>query len=129
MANDIITEDNNEGKLELLTIITKSLQILSSFVLLIVIVSFTIIKIKARRNKPAMVSFSNTRKGKGTMTNVINESTGKEIHLQRGVHVTPTSEQKISAHSPKMKIFVVYNPNSNPNFYLHNRMNWFKNFD
>ncbi len=116
-------------KLELLTIITRTLQILSSFVLLIVIVSFTVIKIKAQRSKPAMVSFSNTRKGKGAMTNVINENTRKEIHLGRDGQVTPVSAQKLSTRSSKMKVFAVYNPNSNPNFYLHNRMNWFKNFD
>jgi hypothetical protein len=125
LSQKITTRD----KLELLTIITRTLQILTSFVLLIVIVSFAIIKIKARKNKPAMISISNIRKGKEAMTNLIKENPSKEIHFSRDVQLTSTSSQKISTHLPKMKIFAVYNPNSNPNFYLHNRMNWFKNFD
>lgn len=29
----------------------------------------------------------------------------------------------------KTKIYAVYNPKSNPNFYLHSKLNWYKNFD
>ena len=31
--------------------------------------------------------------------------------------------------SKRMKIYAVYNPDNNPNFYLHNKLNWYKNFD
>ena len=38
-------------------------------------------------------------------------------------------EIKNSDKSKRMKAYVVYNPESNPHFHLHNKLNWYMHFD
>lgn len=117
--------------MELLTIITRTLQILSSFVLIVIVFSFVTIKVKSRRNKKGMFNFSNSREGKITMSEgnstIVNHKS--EVLLDNKTLSSNSRDSKNSERSKKMKIYAVYNPNSNPNFYLHNKLNWYKNFD
>jgi len=117
--------------LELLTIITRTLQIFSSFVLIVIIFSFVSIKIKSRRNKKGMFNFSNSREGKIIMSErnstIIDHKS--DVHLDNKTLSSNSRDSKRFERSKRMKIYAVYNPDSNPNFYLYNRLNWYKNFD
>jgi len=117
--------------LELLTIITRTLQILSSFILMVIVFSFLTIKVKSRRNKKGMLNFSNAREEKFIMSegisNIANQKS--EVFLNNKTLSSTGKNSNGSDRSKKMKIYAVYNPDSNPNFYLHNKLNWYKNFD
>lgn len=117
--------------MELLTIITKTLQIFSSFVLIVIFFSFVTIKIKSRVNKNGMLIFSNPKEGnkamqKGISTTVINDS---DTIIDNNTSSNLNTEAKNSNNRKKIRIYAVYNPNSNPNFYLHNKLNWFRDFN
>ena len=117
--------------MELLTIITRTLQIFSSFVLIVIFFSFVTIKIKSRVNKNGMLIFSNPNEGKKAMQKeisitAINDS---DTILDKGASSSLNAEIKNSDERKKIRIYAVYNPNSNPNFYLHNRLNWFRDFN
>lgn len=117
--------------MELLTIITRTLQILSSFVLLVIVFSFIAIKVKSKRSRKRIHNFSKPRKDTLAMFEGISSTINKkpEVFFE---HQTPSSENKDSKSShrkTKTKVYAVYNPDSNPNFYLHNKLNWYKNFD
>jgi hypothetical protein len=51
-----------------------------------------------------------------------------EIFL-RNNELNHGEELKNSDKNKRMKAYVVYNPESNPHFYLHNKLNWYKHFD
>jgi hypothetical protein len=117
--------------LELLTIITRTLQILSSFVLIVIIFSYVTIKVKSRNNKRGILNFSNPEEGKITMSEGISTKINKisDIFTDDKTALSYSGELKNSDKRKKMKIYAVYNPDSNPNFYLHNKLNWYKDFD
>jgi hypothetical protein len=78
-----------------------------------------------------MFNFSNSREGKmnsseGNPTNVNHKS---EVLLNHKTLSSSGRDSKSSERSKRMKIYAVYNPDCNPNFYLHNKLNWYKNFD
>jgi hypothetical protein len=117
--------------LELLTIITRTLQIFSSFVLIVIFFSFVTIKVKTRKNKKGMSNFSNQQEGEMIMSDIISENikNKSDVFLNSNNLDIMSSESKNSVFKKKIKIYTVYNPHSNPNFYLHNKLNWYKNFD
>lgn len=118
-------------KLELLTIITRTLQIFSSFVLIVIVFSFVTIKMKTRKNKKGMLNFSNQQEGEMSMSELISTNpNNKPEEFFHSKNLTgKSSESKNSTFKKKIKIYAVYNPESHPNFYLHNKLNWYKNFD
>lgn len=124
-----ITEEYKRVKLELLTIISKILQIVSSFILIAAVIAFVSIKIKNKNNK-SIINFSNPLEGVNNMSeqnsnSVENKSTDQKAE---GNSSSNTKEKPLGG-AKKMKVYAVYNPDENPNFYLHNRLNWYKNFD
>lgn len=131
MSNYVIKEDINEGKLELLTIISRTLQILSSFILIVIVISFVTIKVKSRKNKNGTTNFSNKGEGKKMMSESIiaNTKSRNEIPPDERNSTKQNSELKNLEYKKRVKIYAVYNPNNFPNFYLHNKLNWYKNFD
>jgi len=131
LSNYVIKEDINEGKLELLTIISRTLQILSSFILIVIVFSFVTIKVKSRKNKNGTINFSNKGEGAKIMSEPIiaKSKSRNEISHNEGNSTKENSEMKNLEYKKKIKIYAVYNPNNYPNFYLHNKLNWYKNFD
>ena len=78
-----------------------------------------------------MLNFSNAREEKFIMSegisNIANQKS--EVFLNNKTLSSTGKNSNGSDRSKKMKIYAVYNPDSNPNFYLHNKLNWYKNFD
>lgn len=114
--------------MELLTIISKSIQLLSSFILIAALFSFVAIKMKSKKRKINYSQISEP-KGRAQMQNQnlygkkkISEVVGEQKCLLKNENDNP--EQK-----NKFKIYAVYNAQSKPNFYLQNRLSWYKNFD
>ena len=96
-----------------------------------IVFSFVTIKVKSRRNKKGMFDFSNSREGKmasseGNSAIVNPKSEGLS---ENKILKLLNRDSKSSERSKRMKIYAVYNPERNPNFYLHNKLNWYKNFD
>ena len=116
--------------MELLTIITRTLQIFSSFVLLVIVFSFVTIKIKSGRNKKSALNFSNSMKGQDTMSEETSTFIGhnSDVFINHKKIICDSKEPKYIQRK-KLKIYAVYNPNSNPNFHLHSKLNWYKNVD
>ena len=69
--------------MELLTIITQTLQVFSSFFLLVIVFSFVTIKMKNRRNKKQELNFSNQQEREIIMSDAIStrSNTKSEIYL------------------------------------------------
>jgi len=61
------------------------------------------------------------------ISNIANQKS--EVFLNNKTLSSTGKNSNGSDRSKKMKIYAVYNPDSNPNFYLHNKLNWYKNFD
>jgi hypothetical protein len=117
-------------KLELLTIILKSLQILSSFFLAVVLFSYFVIKVKTKKNRSKDVSFSNSLEGKNLMTYEFPVTANDvSMNIQRNEQKTLKRTRIRSTQNNKFKVYAVYNNDSNPNFYLNNKLYWYKNFD
>ena len=98
---------------------------------MVIVFSFVTIKVKSRRNKKGILNFSNAREEKFIMTEGIS-NIGKqksEVFLNNKTIPCTAKNSNSSDRSKKIKIYTVYNPDSNPNFYLHNKLNWYKNFD
>lgn len=93
---------------------------------MVIVFSFVTIRIKARKRRN-ITNFSNTGEGKKVMADTITETSYRKQRIHREGNI---SEIKNTENSPKlkMKIYTVYNPESNPNFYLHNKIAWYKNF-
>lgn len=121
-------EDYNEGKLELLTIIARTLQILSSFILIVTVLSFVTMKLKSKKNKMKDSMFVKLNDGGKSMSHVKNLTQSSDPTSQLILRHKTQSNVKDQLVR-KTKIYAVYNPNSRPNFYLHSKLNWYKNFD
>lgn len=52
-----------------------------------------------------------------------------EVFLNNRTLASNSKDSNSSERSKKMRIYAVYNKDSNPNFYLHNKLNWYKKFD
>ena len=74
-----------------------------------------------------MSNFSNTGEGKKIMTNTITEVAYRRPRFHHELQISEKRTVDSSSNS-KMKIYTVYNPESNPSFYLHNKIAWYKNF-
>ena len=116
--------------MELLTIISKTVQLFSSFVLLVIVFSIVTIRIKSGRNKKSKPNFSNPKKENNTMSEGISTSISNkpDVFINHKKLICNSKEPK-SIQRKNLKIYAVYNPDSNPNFYLHNKLNWYKNVD
>ena len=117
--------------MELLTIIIRSLEFFTLSILLISIISFATIKIKSRKKEQRLQYFSNQKEGTITMADRISTKVNHEIEMNSS-NTTITSDKIIARNRiqrNRNKIYAVYKPESNPNFYLHNHMNWYKNLD
>ncbi len=69
--------------------------------------------------------------GRKTMSNeiaVVNGLNTSEAH-NSNLNKEERRNTKNSNRKQKMKIYAVYNPDNNPSFYLHNKLNWYKNFE
>lgn len=98
---------------------------------MVIVFSFVTIKVKSRKNKKGMLNFSNFSEDKFIMSernsNIVNQKS--KALLNNRVFLSDSKNSNDSEGNKKMRIYEVYNPDNNPNFYMHNKLNWYKNFD
>ena len=117
--------------MELLTIIIRSIQFLLSFFLIAAVISFVAIKIKTRKRKQRSLNFSIQEEDVITMAERISTKVDHELELNRNNTIMSNDklDARIRAQRIRNKIYAVYNPERNPKYYLHNHLNWYKNFN
>jgi glutamine cyclotransferase len=98
---------------------------------MVIVFSFVTIKVKSKRNKKEVLNISNAKEEKLIMSEGISTIVNHkpEVFFNYKTLSVSNKNSNSSNRSKKVNIYAVYNPDSNPNFYLHNKLNWYKNFD